>query len=79
MKGLTLTADAPYVLRKASTWCGWTAAGCVGALGFYAMAPDRAQNLVPDLVLTIVMVLGMGCGFAVAVATSIQQKSIPKS
>lgn len=61
--------------RKWSTWCGWLAAGCVGAFGFYALSPERAQNAVPDAVLVTLMVLGMGSGFAVAVATSIRQKT----
>ncbi len=71
--GLTLTADPLPSWRKWSTWCGWVAAGCVGAFGFYALSPERAQNAVPDAVLITIMVLGMGSGFAVAVATKIRQ------
>ena len=71
--GFVLTADPMKWWRKWSTWCGWLAAGCVGSLGFYAMAPARAQALVPDSALVVVMVIGMRSGFAVAVATKIRQ------
>jgi hypothetical protein len=71
--GLPKTADAHLWRQKWSTWLGWIAAGCVGAVGFYALAPDSMQATVPMWLLKAVMVLGMGSGFGVAVATSIQQ------
>jgi hypothetical protein len=71
--GFALTSDPLKWWKKWSTWCGWVAAGCAGSLGFYALAPARAQALVPDAALVTVMVLGMLSGFAVAVATKIRQ------
>lgn len=69
------TADPMKWWQKWSTWFGWISAGCVGAFGFYALSPERAQNAVPDAILIGIMVLGMGSGFAVAVATAIRQKA----
>lgn len=76
--GVPLTSDPMKWWQKWSTWCGIISAGCVGAFGFYALAPERAQNAVPDAILIGIMGLGMVSGFSVAVATRIRQK-VPQS
>jgi len=70
------TATAHLVWRKWSTWLGIAAAGSVGALGAFSMAPERAQATVPDWALAVLIGIGMVCGFGVGIATSIKQRSI---
>lgn len=72
------TSDAHLVWRKWSTWLGIAAAGSAGALGVFAMSPERAQAAVPDWALGVLIGIGMVAGFGVGVATSIKQQGLQK-
>lgn len=72
------TDDAHLVWKKWSTWLGIAAAGSAGALGVFAIAPERAQATVPDWALAVLMGIGMVCGFGVGIATSIRQQGLQK-
>jgi hypothetical protein len=75
---MKLTPDAHLWRRKWSTWLGVIAASAGGGLGAYAIAPERAQGLVPDWALGILMALAIGAGALIPLATSLAQKSIDK-
>ncbi|MFQ6309909.1 hypothetical protein [Lysobacter capsici] len=72
---MKLTQDARHWRRKWSTWLGAVAASAAGGLGVYAMAPERAQNLVPDWALGALITVGIVAGLLVPLATSIAQAS----
>ncbi|SDW94457.1 hypothetical protein [Lysobacter enzymogenes] len=74
---MKLTSDARHWRRKWSTWLGAAAAASAGGLGVYAMAPARAQDLVPDWALGALIAVGIVAGALVPIATSIAQGSIP--
>lgn len=68
--------DFRCVTRRASTYFGAVAAFAGGALGAYALAPERAQALVPDWALLALVGLAIVGGGGVAVATSFKQKNL---
>jgi len=68
--------DFRCVTKRASTWFGALAAFSGGALGAYALAPTRAQELVPDWALLALIGLAIVGGGGVAVATSFKQKHL---
>lgn len=74
---MKLTSDARHWRRKWSTWLAAAAAASAGGLGAYAMAPVRAQELVPDWALGTLIAVGIVAGALVPLATSIAQRSIP--
>lgn len=75
---MKLVSNAGQWHKKWSTWLGLLAASSAGALGVYAMAPERAQNLVPDWALGILIGIGIVAGFAVPFAAAIAQPKITK-
>lgn len=75
---MKLTSDAKLWHRKWSTWLGAIAASAGGGLGAYAIAPERAQALVPDWALAILMALAIGAGALIPLATSLSQKALEK-
>ncbi|MGH8075633.1 MAG: hypothetical protein ACREO4_16405 [Lysobacter sp.] len=68
--------DFRCVTKRASTYCGALAAFAGGALGAYALAPTRAQDLVPDWALLALIGLAILGGGGVALATSFKQKNL---
>lgn len=71
---MKLTSDARHWRKKWSTWLALAAASSAGGLGVYAMAPERAQNLVPDWALGALIAVGIVAGLLVPIATSVAQK-----
>ncbi len=62
------------VAGRASTWLATVAAAAAGALGAYALMPERAQALFPEWGLIALGGLAVGGAFLVPVATSFKQK-----
>lgn len=73
---MKLTSDARHWRRKWSTWLAAAAASSAGGLGAYAMAPERAQQMVPDWALGALIAVGIVAAMLVPVATSLAQRSI---
>ncbi|MBB4126235.1 hypothetical protein GGR77_001525 [Xanthomonas translucens] len=59
---------------RISTWLAVMAACAAGALGAYAVMPERVQNLMPEWLLIALGAIAMGAAFLVPVATSFKQR-----
>ena len=75
---MKLTHDACHWWKKWSTWLAVVAAMSAGGLGAYTIAPGRAQELVPDWALGVLVGAGILSAMLIPLATSIAQRSIPK-
>lgn len=82
---IPLTADAGKVLRKASTWVAWTAAGigayCGASLAAYALTPDEARAAISAAELAWYsrgMMVSAGVAALVPLATSWAQGGMRK-
>lgn len=74
---MKLTPDAPFVLRKWSTWLAFASTASTTALLTYSQLPGRVQSLFPDWSLLALGALAMTSAALVPIATSLQQKNIP--
>lgn len=75
---LQWTHDAKCVLRKWSTSLALISASATAGLASYAILPDRAQAGFPDWALTTMSVTAVLSALLIPLATSLQQKNIPK-
>lgn len=74
--GLTTTSDAHLWLRKWSTWLALASACAMGALGTYALMPERVQLLIPDWALLILGGVALVSALLVPLATSLSQPKL---
>jgi hypothetical protein len=74
---MELCHDARHWWKKWSTWLAVVAASSAGGLGAYAIAPTRAQDLVPDWALGVLITMGILSAVLVPLATSLSQRNIP--
>lgn len=75
---LEWTHDAGCWFRKWSTGLALLSACSTAGLAAYAILPDRAQAGFPDWALTAMSVSAVLSALLIPLATSVQQKSIPK-
>jgi hypothetical protein len=68
--------DFRCVTKRVSTYFGGVAAAAGGALGAYTFAPARAQDLVPDWALLVLIGLAIVGGAGIGFATSFKQKNL---
>ena len=73
---MKLTRDAKQWHLKWSTWLALAAASSAGGLGAYAMAPARAQDMVPDWALGTLITIAIISAVLVPVATSLSQRKL---
>lgn len=75
---LQWTHDAKSVLRKWSTSLALISASTTAGLASFAILPERAQAGFPDWALTAMSVTAVLSALLIPLATSIQQRDIPK-
>lgn len=68
--------DWKNVHKRLSTWLAALSLSATGALGAYAMFPERLQGLVPGWVLGVLGAIAMGSAFLIPLATSYKQKGL---
>lgn len=68
--------DFRHVTRRLSTWLGLLSTMAISGLGAYAMLPQRAQELFPDVVLLILGAVAVGSGLLIPLATSYKQPGL---
>ncbi|UHQ21906.1 hypothetical protein LVB77_14650 [Lysobacter sp. 5GHs7-4] len=73
---MKFTTDAKKWHRKWSTWLALAAASSAGGLGAYAVAPTRAQDMVPDWALGALITIAIVTAILVPVATSLSQAKL---
>lgn len=74
--GLKPTSDAHLWLKKWSTWLALASASAMGALGTYALMPQRVQDLIPDWALLALGAIALVSALLVPVATSLSQPKL---